>query len=217
MKMSIRSTRKSRIADCQLPIADYLHRRNNWQLAIGNADMLCASITNVGSLISNRVPRDCGRSLLTRTGSIATRACHRSRSIPPTNNFATRAAKYDSRFYGLPVEWEEQPFEWVKPSRFGVERVYSKGPLARLKMRAQLQPKSDGGTHLIYELWSTPRNLPGAVAIPMQINFVVARRFRDAMRKYDDSAFMGAQSKPPSLTLPSRPLICNDSQHSSKN
>ena len=48
--------------------------------------------------------------------------------------------------YGLPVEWEEQPFEWVKPSRFGVERVYSKGPLARLKMRAELQPKSNGGT-----------------------------------------------------------------------
>jgi class 3 adenylate cyclase len=94
--------------------------------------------------------------------------------------------------YGLPVEWEEQPFEWVKPSRFGVERVYSKGPLARLKMRAELQPKSDGGTHLIYELWSTPRNLPGAVAIPMQLNLVVARRFRDAMHKYDNSAFMGA-------------------------
>ena len=94
--------------------------------------------------------------------------------------------------YGLPVEWEEQPFEWVKPSRFGIERVYSKGPLARLKMLAELQPKPDGGTHLIYELWSTPRNLPGAVAIPMQINFVVARRFRDSIRKYDDSAFMGA-------------------------
>ena len=94
--------------------------------------------------------------------------------------------------YGLPVEWEEQPFEWVKPSRFGVERVYSKGPLARLKMRAELQPKTGGGTHLIYELWSTPRNLPGALAIPMQINFVVARRFRDAMRKYDESAYRGA-------------------------
>ena len=94
--------------------------------------------------------------------------------------------------YGLPVEWEEQPFEWIKPTRFGVERVYSKGPLARLKMRAQLLPKDDGGTHLIYELWSKPRNLPGAVAIPMQINFVVGRRFRDSIRKYDDSAFHGA-------------------------
>jgi len=94
-------------------------------------------------------------------------------------------------FYGLPVEWEEQPFEWVKPVRFGVERVYSKGPLARLRMRAELTPKSDGGTHLIYEVWSTPRNLPGAVAIPMQLNFVVARRFREYIQKYDDVAFQG--------------------------
>src|SRR5690349_16812205 len=95
-------------------------------------------------------------------------------------------------FYGLPVEWEEQPFEWVKPFRFGVERVYSKGPLARLRMRAELKPNSDGGTHLIYEVWSTPRNIPGAVAIPMQLNFVVARRFREYIQKFDNVAFHGA-------------------------
>jgi class 3 adenylate cyclase len=94
-------------------------------------------------------------------------------------------------FYGLPVEWEEQPFEWVKPFRFGVERVYSKGPLSRLRMRAELKPNSDGGTHLIYEVWSTPRNIPGAVAIPMQLNFVVARRFREYIQKYDGVAFQG--------------------------
>ena len=94
--------------------------------------------------------------------------------------------------YGLPVEWEEQPFEWVKPVRFGVERVYSKGPLSRLRMRAELQPRAEGGTHLIYEVWSTPRNIPGAVAIPMQLNFVVARRFRDSILKYDELASQGA-------------------------
>ena len=94
--------------------------------------------------------------------------------------------------YGLPVEWEEQPFEWVKPFRFGVERVYNKGPLARLRMLAELTPKSEGGTHLIYELWSTPRNIPGAVAIPVQLNLVVARRFRDSIKKYDEAAFNGA-------------------------
>ena len=91
--------------------------------------------------------------------------------------------------YGFPVEWEEQPFEWVKPSRFGVERVYSRGPLARLKLLVQLTPKPTGGTHLIYELWSTPRNVAGAVAIPTQLNLVVARRFREAIQKYDESAF----------------------------
>src|SRR6185369_17454550 len=76
--------------------------------------------------------------------------------------------------------------------RFGVERVYSRGPLARLRMRAELQPRAEGGTHLIYELWSTPRNIPGAVAIPVQLNFVVARRFRESILKYDALAVQGA-------------------------
>ena len=91
--------------------------------------------------------------------------------------------------FGLPVEWEEQPFEWIKPSRFGIERVYSRGPLARLRLLVQLTPKPTGGTHLTYELWSTPRNLAGAVAIPTQLNLILARRFREAIQKYDESAF----------------------------
>jgi class 3 adenylate cyclase len=94
--------------------------------------------------------------------------------------------------YGLPVEWEEQPFEWIKPSRFGVERVYSKGPMARLRVRAELTPKPEGGTHLIYEVWATPRNAAGAVAIPLQLNYIVARRFRESILKSDEVAFKGA-------------------------
>ncbi|HEX5891183.1 MAG TPA: adenylate/guanylate cyclase domain-containing protein [Pyrinomonadaceae bacterium] len=96
--------------------------------------------------------------------------------------------------YGLPVEWEEQPFEWVKPFRFGIERVYSKGPLSRLRVLAELTPNDGGGTHLIYQLWSTPRNLPGAVAIGLQVNFIVSRRFREAIKKYDTAAVEGAKN-----------------------
>jgi class 3 adenylate cyclase len=99
--------------------------------------------------------------------------------------------------YGLPVEWEEQPFEWVKPFRFGIERVYSKGPLSRLRVLAELTPKPEGGTHLIYQVWSTPRNIPGAVAIPMQLNLIVARRFRDSIQKYDELAFKGEAAGTP--------------------
>ena len=95
--------------------------------------------------------------------------------------------------YGLPVEWEEQPFEWVKPFRFGIDRVYSKGPLLRLRVLAELTPNEGGGTHLIYQLWSTPRNLPGALAIGLQVSLIVSRRFRDAIKKYDAAAFEGAK------------------------
>jgi class 3 adenylate cyclase len=94
--------------------------------------------------------------------------------------------------HGLPVEWEEQPFEWIKPERFGIERTYSRGPLARLRVLAELAPNSGGGTHLVYQLWSTPRNLPGALAISLQVNLIVSRRFREAVQKYDAAAFDGA-------------------------
>src|SRR5262249_41499863 len=43
---------------------------------------------------------------------------------------------------GMPVEWEEQPFEWVRPSRFAVVRRYTKGPIAELRVKAELIPQS---------------------------------------------------------------------------
>ena len=94
--------------------------------------------------------------------------------------------------HGLPVEWEEQPFEWVKPVRFGIERTYTRGPLARLRVLAELAPNSVGGTHLVYQLWSTPRNLPGALAVSLQVNLIVSRRFREAVQKYDAAAIRDA-------------------------
>ena len=98
--------------------------------------------------------------------------------------------------YGMPIEWEEQPFEWVKPVRFGIERVYSKGPMARLRARAQLDEKPDGGTGLTYEIWATPRNLIGSVVIPLQIKFVTGPRLRTAMEDYDKLAVSRVETAP---------------------
>jgi class 3 adenylate cyclase len=90
--------------------------------------------------------------------------------------------------YGMPIEWEEQPFEWVRPVRFGLERIYSKGPMARMRALAELTPLANGGTRLTYDLWAKPRNLIGVVAIPAQVRFVTAPRFRAAFKRYDKLA-----------------------------
>lgn len=95
--------------------------------------------------------------------------------------------------YGLPVEWEEQPFEWVRPVRFGVERVYSKGPMSRLKVVGELTAKPDGGTHLTYDLQATPRNLIGKVVIPLQMNLIMGPKLRTAIQQYDDFASAAAR------------------------
>ena len=94
--------------------------------------------------------------------------------------------------FGMPVEWEEQPFEWVRPFRFGVVRTYSKGPIAALKALVLLAAKSDGGTSLTYEVWVTSKSLLGVIVTPIQIGLLAGRRFRKAFRKYDELALIEA-------------------------
>lgn len=91
-------------------------------------------------------------------------------------------------FLGFPVEWEEQPFEWVRPQRFGVQRNYSKGPVAELRALAELKPLETSGSKLRYEVWLRPKTLLGAILIPLQVRFITSRRVEKAFRKYDQIA-----------------------------
>ncbi|MBI4569201.1 MAG: hypothetical protein HY719_12470, partial [Planctomycetes bacterium] len=40
------------------------------------------------------------------------------------------------KYLGMNVEWEEEPFQWVRPLEFGVTRTYATGPIRRVRMRA---------------------------------------------------------------------------------
>lgn len=95
--------------------------------------------------------------------------------------------------YGLAVEWEEQPFEWIRPTRFGVARSYSKGPITELRALAELKSRADGGTRLSYDFRVKPRSLLGALLVSLQIKFSSARRFARAFRKYDELASTEAE------------------------
>lgn len=90
--------------------------------------------------------------------------------------------------YGMAVEWEEQPFEWIKPARFGVARTYSKGPITEMRALAELTPRAGGGTKLSYDVRVKPRSLVGALLVSLQLKFSSARRFASAFRKYDEVA-----------------------------
>lgn len=90
-------------------------------------------------------------------------------------------------FLGLPVEWEEQPFEWIRPARFGVTRKYIRGPVAELSVLAELTPQAGGGTHLSYQVWARPKSLLGLIVIPLQIGQISARKFASAFYRYDQA------------------------------
>jgi class 3 adenylate cyclase len=119
---------------------------------------------------------------------------NRDTGVPSVEPGKTRQRLRNARqrlrlsMYGMAVEWEEQPFEWIRPSRFGVARSYSKGPMVELRALAQLTPGGAGGTRLTYEVSVTPRTLFGALSVALQMKFVSARRFARAFRNYDELA-----------------------------
>lgn len=99
--------------------------------------------------------------------------------------------------YGMALEWEEQPFEWVRPSRFGVVRKYSRGPMAELRALAEMSPRPEGGTALKYSVAIKPKSFLGAIAVRLQLKFVSAARFARAFKKYDDIASVQTIEAPP--------------------
>ena len=111
------------------------------------------------------------------------------------NTRLTNARKHLRLFrFGVAVEWEEEPFEWVRPYRFGVMRRYTRGPIAEMRTLIEFTPQADGGTHLAYNVWARPRNPLGLIAIPIQIGFLSAYEFDRAMRHYDQVAQGQAQA-----------------------
>lgn len=124
---------------------------------------------------TNRFNRDAGLPDVTTQGSSAAQGSAGRRRL--------RLKKL-----GLGVEWEEEPFEWVRPFRFGVARRYRSGPVAEMRVTAELSEREGGGTHLVYDLRIRPRGALGRAVIPLQIGRVSARRFAEVFRRYDQLA-----------------------------
>jgi class 3 adenylate cyclase len=89
---------------------------------------------------------------------------------------------------GVGVEWEEEPFEWVRPFRFGVVRRYRKGPVAEMRIAAELSEREGGGTRLVYDVRLRPRGALGRAVVPLQVGRISARKFAEVFRRYDQLA-----------------------------
>ena len=102
------------------------------------------------------------------------------------------------RVKGVVLEWEELPFEWLRPCRFGQVRRYSRGPLLEMRILAELEPTADGGTALSYQVVARPRGLLGLVSVPIQIGFLSRHLFGRTFRRYA----MEAAAAPPVHSAP---------------
>ncbi len=89
------------------------------------------------------------------------------------------------KFFGIPIEWDEEPFEWERPYRYAVVRRYTGTPLKEAHIRVELQPNARGGTHLIYNARIVPRNVLGVLGVPFQIGIITRLGITRAVKQYD--------------------------------
>lgn len=86
---------------------------------------------------------------------------------------------------GMRLEWDEEPFEWVRPHRFGVVRNYYAGPIKQLIVKVELEPKPEGGTVLNYRVWVKAATFVGSLLIPVQTGIVARNKFIETFQRYD--------------------------------
>src|SRR5688572_6911009 len=82
--------------------------------------------------------------------------------------------------------WDEEPFEWVFPYRFGVIRHYKQGPLAEMRVVLNMDERPEGGTHLRYQVWVRASNLPGDLGLQVQFKLLNGPLTIKTFKKYDE-------------------------------
>lgn len=93
------------------------------------------------------------------------------------------------RMYGFPIEWEEEPSEWIVNREIHEGQRYQVGPIGSLKAQLTFEERlasEGGGTRITYDIWATPGNILGYPGIPIQIGIMFRQRFGKAMRRIDD-------------------------------
>jgi class 3 adenylate cyclase len=89
-----------------------------------------------------------------------------------------------SSTFGLSVEWEEYPFEWVREQEYSVLRVFKSGPLDRIFTGMRLEPNS-AGTLVKYTVEVTPANIVGLVGSLQQFGWETRRNFERVFQQID--------------------------------
>lgn len=111
---------------------------------------------------------------------------NRDTGLPPMQllGIQNRVKQVKFKIPIIEIIWDEEPFEWTYPYRFGILRRYKTGPLLEMRVDCRLE-RLQTGTHLVYEVWAKARNILGDVAIPVGIGFYSVRRFGSAFTLYD--------------------------------
>ncbi len=136
-------------------------------------------------LVSNtdRFNRDCGYPAVTIVPA-----------PPGADQKVTNTRRLRASVAGFVIEWDELAFEWLAPTRYGVERTYHSGPVAKMLMFCELAPRADGGTTLTYDMRLTPSSLFGRLALPFSIGNKARATTERVFQQYDAFALAGLRA-----------------------
>ena len=180
-----------------MPAYSEQHFRWTWEL-VSPPEALWPLVSN-----TDRFNRDCGYPPVTLVPPAVVGGALRpddaratpeksGRKAPPTNHPpVTNARRLHASVMGLVIEWDELAFEWLAPTRYGVERTYYSGPVAKMLMFCELIPRAGGGTTLTYDMRLTPSSLFGRFALPFSIGKQARATTERVFRQYDEFAQRG--------------------------
>ncbi len=107
------------------------------------------------------------------------------------------AARYlvSTHLGGLPVEYEERPYEWIYPRSFRIVRRMRKGPLRLLDVAYTLEPRPDGGADVGVRFTFEPRL---AVLRPFVrvMSEITKRNFAEVIQQMDAALVDGKAPLP---------------------
>ncbi|PAU93367.1 hypothetical protein CK503_11555 [Aliifodinibius salipaludis] len=83
--------------------------------------------------------------------------------------------------------WEEAPYEWEYPFRFGVVRHYQSGAYKDLKIQVDIK-ENENGSRVIVKLWAIPRNKILSFWTTLKLKMLVRRRLKNVIDTYDQLA-----------------------------
>lgn len=83
--------------------------------------------------------------------------------------------------------WEEEPYEWEYPYRFGVIRHYQSGPYKDLKIQVDLHPNAEG-TRIQFKLWAKTRGNILSFLTTFKLKTLIKRRVKNSIHHYETIA-----------------------------
>ncbi len=126
---------------------------------------------------------------------------HRLDEIPQANNIVRRLGK--GRVAGFALDWEEEPWEWIRDRRYRHVRVFSRGPFRRFGSTLDIDGGESGGSTVSYTLEWEPLTLVGRLsgaALAERAGRAVGRRIVEA------AAYVGGERRTPfDLAAPELP------------